>query len=881
MDTPKTTQEMGPESEQALEPSEELNTAATGADLDAGDAAPQGDFVASASEDAADRDDVADEPNAAEQVAEILDAEASADESDPVPAAEPEEPEEPGFATLGLAPAVAQAVADLGYETPTPVQRGCIPHLLEGRDLLGQAQTGTGKTAAFALPLLSRIDPTAKEPQVLVLTPTRELALQVAEAFQRYAHNLKDFHVLPIYGGQSYGLQVRQLQRVPQVIVGTPGRIMDHMRRNTLSLDGLKSLVLDEADEMLNMGFAEDIDWIFEHTPADRQVALFSATMPPEILRVARDHLIDPVEIRIESATATVDTIDQQHCVVTRFHKVDVLTRILELEPFDGMLIFVRTKGGTTELVDKLRSQGFAAEALNGDMSQEMRERTVDRLKGGQLDILVATDVAARGLDVERVNVVINFDIPMDPSGYVHRIGRTGRAGRAGKAILLVEPRERGLLRAIERTIRRPIPEMAQPSAAQLSATRIDRFIEQIRETVAGQDLDFFFRLMARISKEQELEPMNIAAALSFLIQRERPLEVKDPPREPRREYRDDRPRGQDRGQDRGRYPDRGPDRGDRRPGGERDANRPGRDQAGPARPYEPRGPRGPREGGYDRPREGNRDDRPFARDARPGGDRPFRPDRDARPTGDRPFRPEPGNERPFRPDRDGNRAPFDSRDQGRDRGERPFRPQGESWQDRPRDPNRSYDRDARRDDRGNGYPRPAPAHDAPPARDRDGYRDRIDPPRDAPREGFREGPRPPRREGGRSDLVRHRIEVGHRDGVTPREIVGAIANESGLEGRFIGQIDIQDDHSIVDLPAGMPQEIMSHLKRVFVRGQALRISVLDGPRGAGGPPRRDDDRGPPRQDDDRGPRPPRFGGNDGAPRGPRPEGGFRRKRKD
>ena len=605
MDTPKTTQEMGPESEPALEPSEALESAATGSDLSAGNIDPQVGRNASADEGTDEGDDiVADDPSAAGQVAQILEAAISADEPEP-DAVLAAEPEDPGFANLGLAPSVAQAVADLGYETPTPVQRGCIPHLLEGRDLLGQAQTGTGKTAAFALPLLSRIDFAAREPQVLVLTPTRELALQVAEAFQRYAHNLKEFHVLPIYGGQSYGLQVRQLQRVPQVIVGTPGRIMDHMRRNTLSLDGLKALVLDEADEMLNMGFAEDIDWIFEHTPADRQVALFSATMPPEILRVARDHLIDPVEIRIESATATVDTIDQQHCVVTRFHKVDVLTRILELEPFDGMLIFVRTKGGTTELVDKLRSQGFAAEALNGDMSQEMRERTVDRLKGGQLDILVATDVAARGLDVERVNIVINFDIPMDPSGYVHRIGRTGRAGRAGKAILLVEPRERGLLRAIERTIRRPIPEMAPPSAAQLSATRIDRFIEQIRETVAGQDLDFFFRLMARISKEQELEPMNIAAALSFLIQRERPLEVKDPPREPRREYRDDRPRGQDRG----RYPDRGTDRGDRRSGGEREGNRPSRDQAGPARPYEPRAPR---EGGYDRPREGNRDDRPF-----------------------------------------------------------------------------------------------------------------------------------------------------------------------------------------------------------------------------------------------------------------------------
>jgi len=438
---------------------------------------------------------------------------------------------ETGFGQLGLAPPIARAVAELGYETPTPVQQRCIPHLLAGRDLLGQAQTGTGKTAAFALPLLSLVDAASKLPQVLVLTPTRELALQVAEAFQRYAHHLKGFHVLPIYGGQSYGLQVRQLQRVPQVVVGTPGRIMDHMRRDTLSLGALKALVLDEADEMLNMGFAEDIDWIFGHSPPERQVALFSATMPSEILRVARQHLNDPVEVRVESPTATVDTIDQQHCVVTRYHKADVLTRILELETFDGMLVFVRTKGGTTELVDKLRAQGFAAEPLNGDMNQEMRERTVERLRGGQLDILVATDVAARGLDVERVSHVVNFDIPTDPSAYVHRIGRTGRAGRAGKAILFVEPRERGLLRAIERTIRRPIPEMDIPSAAELSASRIDRFTEQLRSTLTEQDLDFFYRLVAHIAKEQELELMDIAAALSFQLQRERPLEVKESPR--------------------------------------------------------------------------------------------------------------------------------------------------------------------------------------------------------------------------------------------------------------------------------------------------------------------------------------------------------------
>ena len=526
-------------------------------------------------------------------------------------AAAPDSPDaaEDGFADLGLAPAVAQAVIDLGYETATAVQRECIPHLLAGRDLLGQAQTGTGKTAAFALPLLSRLDANSQAPQVLVLTPTRELALQVAEAFQRYAHNIKGFHVLPIYGGQSYGLQVRQLQRIPQVIVGTPGRVMDHMRRATLSLDSLKALVLDEADEMLNMGFSKDIDWIFEHTPPDRQVALFSATMPPEILRVARDHLNDPVEVRIHSATATVDTIDQQHCVVTRFHKADVLTRILELETFDAMLIFVRTKGGTTELADKLRSQGFAAEPLSGDMNQEMRERTVDRLKRGLLDILVATDVAARGLDVERISHVVNFDIPTDPSSYVHRIGRTGRAGRAGKAILLVEPRERGLLRSIERTIRRSIPEMDPPSAAQLSATRIDRFTVQLRETLAEQDLDFFYRLIARIEKDQELNLLDIAAAASYLIQRERPLDVKETPRPPPRDnYRDrdggyERPRRQEGARDSRPYErpaDRGPgrDRDDRRP-------RPDREAAGGERRFDNRADRPAPSYNRERPRTG------------------------------------------------------------------------------------------------------------------------------------------------------------------------------------------------------------------------------------------------------------------------------------
>ena len=800
----------------------------------------------------------------------------------PAPTAPVEETPDDGFATLGLSAEVARAVAELGYETATAVQLRCIPPLLAGRDVMGQAQTGTGKTAAFALPLLSRLDPQAKPPQVLVLTPTRELALQVAEAFQRYAHHIPGFHVAPIYGGQSYGLQVRQLQRAPEVIVGTPGRVMDHLRRGTLSLVALKALVLDEADEMLNMGFAEDIDWIFEQTPPERQVALFSATMPPGIMKVAREHLNDPVEIRIESATATVDTIEQQHVVVTRFHKADVLTRILELETFDGMLIFVRTKGGTTELVDKLRSQGFAAEALNGDMNQEMRERTVDRLKGGQLDILVATDVAARGLDVERISHVVNFDIPTDPSAYVHRIGRTGRAGRAGKAILLVEPRERGLLRSIERTIRRPIPEMPAPSAEQLSASRIDRFTTQLRETLAEQDLDFFYRLIARVAKEQELELMDIAAAASYLIQRERPLDVKEPPREARRDTRDgpyERPRRPPYGRDE-RPAGRGDDRGPRPPRGDRDA----------APRFDNRAERPAPSFNRDRPPQ--RDDRPFGgeRDRQPtqvpyqgvrartderpayqrereaqGGERPrFDRDRERGPARD---------DRPFRPDRDARPA-------YRDQGQPPFRDQGQP-PFRERDGNRDGNRDDGRDDnRGNRDPR----FERPAGPPRDGYRD-------ASRPEFRPDSRPPRDREERAprdrgvDLVQHRIEVGHRDGVTPREIVGAIANESGLEGRYIGHIDIQDDHAVVDLPAGMPREIFAHLQRVFVCGKELQISVMEGGAPRPARPPRDDRDGAPRpprpRDDSRGPAPRRFGADDRGPRAPRPEGGFRKKPRD
>ncbi len=428
------------------------------------------------------------------------------------------------FAEFGLAPAVLQAVTEVGYETPSPIQAGAIPPLLAGRDLLGQAQTGTGKTAAFALPLLSRLDLALRAPQALVLTPTRELAIQVAEALQTYARHLKGFHVLPIYGGQAIGLQLRQLERGAHVIVGTPGRVMDHLQRKTLRLGELTTVVLDEADEMLRMGFIEDVEAILEATPATRQVALFSATMPPAIARVASKHLKEPVEIRIAAKTATVATVEQRFWPVSGLHKLDALTRILEVEPFDGMLIFVRTKQATEELADRLEARGYAASALNGDMPQPLRERTVERLRGGQLDIVVATDVAARGLDVERITHVINYDIPYDPEAYVHRIGRTGRAGRTGQAILFVAPRERRMLRIIEQATRQQIAPMRLPTREDVTDRRVARFKTLLDETLEGEELDFFRKVVEGYREERGTDIEAVAAALAFLVQRERPL---------------------------------------------------------------------------------------------------------------------------------------------------------------------------------------------------------------------------------------------------------------------------------------------------------------------------------------------------------------------
>ncbi|WP_167599330.1 DEAD/DEAH box helicase [Chlorobaculum sp. 24CR] len=456
------------------------------------------------------------------------------------------------FRSLALAEPLLQALEAVGYETPTPIQASTIPLLLEGRDLLGQAQTGTGKTAAFALPILSNIDLSLTDPQALVLAPTRELAIQVAEAFHTYAEFMPDFHVLPIYGGQDYGVQIRNLKRGVHVVVGTPGRVMDHMRKGTLNLDSLKCLVLDEADEMLRMGFIDDVEWILEQTPDNRQVALFSATMPQPIVRIARKYLKAPAEISIQSKTTTVETIRQRYWMVGGHHKLDALTRILEVEPFDGIIIFVRTKTETVALAEKLQARGYAAAALNGDMVQSARERTIEQLKDGTLNIVIATDVAARGLDVERISHVINYDIPTDTESYVHRIGRTGRAGRSGEAILFVSPRERGMLFAIERATRKRIDKMELPSTETVNDKRIAKFKQRITDAIAAEDLEFYIGLVGQYCLEHNVSELEAAAALARLFQGDEPFllsakqerersERRDQDREPRRDsFRDD-----------------------------------------------------------------------------------------------------------------------------------------------------------------------------------------------------------------------------------------------------------------------------------------------------------------------------------------------------
>ncbi len=431
---------------------------------------------------------------------------------------------QPGFDEMNLSKSVLKALNDVGYETPTTIQALTIPHVLDGRDVIGQAQTGTGKTAAFALPLLSKINLRKKKPQVLVLAPTRELAIQVAESFKGYAARMKGFQVLPIYGGQAYGGQLKQLKRGVHVIVGTPGRLMDHMRRGTVNLEELSCIVLDEADEMLRMGFIDDVEWILEKTPPERQVALFSATMPTAIKKIAQKYLQNPEEISIKLRTTTADTIHQRFWMVKGTHKLDALTRILEAETFDGIIVFVRTKTATVEIAEKLEARGFATEPLNGDIAQKSRERTIERLKKGKIDILVATDVAARGLDVERISHVINYDIPNGAESYIHRIGRTGRAGRRGDAILFASPRERWMIRVIEKATRQKMEMMNLPSTETINDKRIADFKQSITDTLASQEIDSLRDLMDQYRQEQDVPALDIAAALAVMLHGDKPL---------------------------------------------------------------------------------------------------------------------------------------------------------------------------------------------------------------------------------------------------------------------------------------------------------------------------------------------------------------------
>lgn len=672
------------------------------------------------------------------------------------------------FTDLALPDPLLRALADVGYESPSPIQAATIPPLLDGRDVLGQAQTGTGKTAAFALPILAQVEPGRQKPQALVLAPTRELAIQVAEAFQKYAHHLPGFHVLPIYGGQSYYPQLQALKRGVQVVVGTPGRVIDHLERGSLDLSELRCLVLDEADEMLRMGFIDDVEAVLKKTPETRQVALFSATMPPPIRRIAQTYLKDPVEISIKAKTTTAANIRQRYWAVSGVHKLDAITRILEAEPFDAMIVFARTKQATEELAEKLAARGIAAAAINGDVQQAQREKTIQNLKDGKIDVLVATDVAARGLDVERISHVLNFDIPYDTESYVHRIGRTGRAGRKGEAILFVTPRERGMLRAIERATRQPIEPMALPTIETVNEQRVNRFLGRITGALDGEDLAQFRDLVERYEREQNVPAVEIAAALAKLVQGDMPL-LLDVTAERLR------PHAQ------AGFEQRAPRDGAPR---ERRDSRFDRDS----------GPRAPREARHERPER---------------SERPARTEwshRDAAPAAPAEYE-----------------RPVIERHVDRPQGERSFNAAESMFDDE------------------------APREHARPSRE----------------------PREPR-EARAPDvgMETFRIEVGHVHGVKPGNIVGAIANEAELESRYIGRIDIRDDHSLIDLPEGMPREVMDHLKRVRVAGQPLRISRADegGHGGYGG------------QQRPHGRHAREFDGERRPPRGPRPHGAGPRK---
>jgi len=560
------------------------------------------------------------------------------------------------FADLGLKAPILEALNDLGYEKPSPIQAECIPHLLGGRDVLGMAQTGSGKTAAFSLPLLNNLDPELKAPQILVLAPTRELAVQVAEAMTDFSKHMRGVNVVALYGGQRYDVQLRALRQGPQIVVGTPGRLLDHLKRGTLDLSRLSGLVLDEADEMLRMGFIEDVETIMAEIPDGHQTALFSATMPEAIRRITRRFMKEPQEVRIQSSVTTRPDISQSYWTVWGMRKNEALVRFLEAEDFDAAIIFVRTKNATLEVAEALERNGYNSAALNGDMNQALREQTLERLKDGRLDILIATDVAARGLDVERISLVVNYDIPMDTESYVHRIGRTGRAGRAGRALLFVENRERRLLRNIERLMKLTIPEVELPNAELLGKRRLEKFAAKVQQQLESSDLDQYRNLLTKMQPEGtegELDMETLAAALLKMAQGERPLILPpDAPMRPKREFRD----RDDRFERRGDRNDRGP-RGDR-----------------------------PERGGEDRPRRERRDV---------------------------------------------------------------------------------------------------------------------------------------------GEMELYRIEVGRDDGVEVRHIVGAIANEGDISSRYIGNIKLFGTHSTIELPKGMPGEVLQHFTRTRILNKPMNMQLL------------------------------------------------------
>ncbi|MDF7759141.1 DEAD/DEAH family ATP-dependent RNA helicase [Kosakonia cowanii] len=621
------------------------------------------------------------------------------------------------FADLGLKAPILEALNDLGYEKPSPIQAECIPHLLSGRDVLGMAQTGSGKTAAFSLPLLNNIDPDLRAPQILVLAPTRELAVQVAEAMTDFSKHMHGVNVVALYGGQRYDVQLRALRQGPQIVVGTPGRLLDHLKRGTLDLSKLSGLVLDEADEMLRMGFIEDVETIMAQIPEGHQTALFSATMPEAIRRITRRFMKEPQEVRIQSSVTTRPDISQSYWSVYGMRKNEALVRFLEAEDFDAAIIFVRTKNATLEVAEALERNGYNSAALNGDMNQALREQTLERLKDGRLDILIATDVAARGLDVERISLVVNYDIPMDSESYVHRIGRTGRAGRAGRALLFVENRERRLLRNIERTMKLTIPEVELPNAELLGKRRLEKFAAKVQQQLESSDLDQYRALLAKIqpASEDEMDIETLAAALLKMAQGERPLILPpDAPMRPKREFRERDDRFERRG-----------DRNDR-------------------------GPRSDR-GGEDRPRRERRDV---------------------------------------------------------------------------------------------------------------------------------------------GDMELYRIEVGRDDGVEVRHIVGAIANEGDISSRYIGNIKLFGSHSTIELPKGMPGEVLQHFTRTRILNKPMNMQLLGDAqprerserrpggerRSFGGGERREGGRGP-RRDGSAPAGAGRFSGERRENRGPRREEGTSRRR--